>query len=197
MLAKPTFLIAFFLLFNYSAQAQTTQKKKFASRALIGLHVGASRDWEGERDNRYEIARFWGLRAGISITERLYAGLQARIINARNFETPWQNFYMAGLWGRGYLRHPALPGQSNRLGLFLETGFLVGNYSFDNKDFIEYYVRRPGQWYIPIILGAEFRLVQNLTLETCLQGYYNSGKSWDQYGIAYASVGLNYYIGKE
>jgi len=191
------FLLVFFLLSLCSAQAQTTSKKTFASRALLGVHFGGSRDWVGERDNRYEISRFWGPRVGISITERLYAGIQARIASARNFETPWQNFYMAGLWGRGYLIHPARPESSNRLGVFLETGFLMGNYSFDNRDFIEYYIRRSGQWYIPIILGAELRLVKNLTVEACLQGYYNNGQNWDQHGFGYASIGLNYYLGKE
>lgn len=188
MLKKLTLLITCFLFFTHFAQAQTTHKKTFASRALIGLHFGAFRDWEGERDNRFEATNFWGPRAGISVTERLYAGIQARIIQARNFETPWQNFYMAGVWGRGYLLHPVIAGQSKRLGVFLESGFMMANYSFDNKDF------RPGQWYIPVILGAELRLVQNLTVEGCLQGYYNS-KSWDQHGIAYASIGLNYHLG--
>lgn len=196
MQQKPTFLLVFFLLSLCSAQAQTNSKKTFASRALLGLHFGTDRDWEGERDNRFETANFWGARAGISITQWLYGGIQARTIQARNFETPWQNFYMAGVWGRGYLMHPALSGKSNRLGVFLETGFLMGNYSFDNKNFIEYYVRRSGRWYIPIILGAELRLIKNLTAEACLQAYYNNGQNWDQHGIAYASIGLNYYLGK-
>lgn len=198
MFRKQTFVLLFtFLVLAGHAQAQTNTKRRFAGRALLGLHYGASRDWESERDNRYEVSHFWGPRAGISITQRFYAGVQARIISARNFETPWQNFYMAGLWARGYLLHPAQPDQANRLGVFLESGFLLGNYAFDNKDFIEYYVRRSGQWYIPIILGAELRLVGQLTVEGCLHGYYNSGQNWDQYGIGYLSLGLNYYLGKE
>ncbi len=194
---KSIFLIVFFLLFICSAQAQTNPKKSFGSRALLGVHFGTARDWESERDNRFETTNFWGARAGISITERLYAGIQARSMQARNFETPWQSFYMAGLWGRGYLIHPALPGKPNRLGVFLETGFLIGNYSFDNKNFIEYYVRRSGRWYIPIMLGAELRLIKNLTAEAGLQLYYNNGQNWDQYGFGYASIGLNYHLGKE
>ena len=188
----PLFFLS--LLLNSRVQAQSS--RHFADRVLLGFHYGADRDWEGERDNRFEISRFLGPRAGVSINDRLYAGIQARFISARNFETPWQNFYMAGVWGRGYLLRQTEDYRPNRWNLFLETGFLSGNFTFENKNFIEYYERRSGQWYIPVVIGMEFRLYRQLTLEACVHGYYNNGKSWDQYGIAYISAGLNYRLGK-
>lgn len=194
MLTRPTCLFfTFFLLLSSTIPAQSSQKLHFADQALFGLHYGYVRGWENEVDNRYDVSQFWGPRAGLSLNSHLYAGIQARIVSARNFETPWQTFYMAGLWGRGYLRQPAI----TRWNFFLETGLLLGNYDFENKDFIEYYVRRAGRWYIPIILGGEFRLFRQLTVEGCLQTYYNSGRNWDQYGFGYASLGLNYYLGKK
>ena len=137
MFRNPTFWLLPFLLLATYTQAQTGQKVHFADRALFGLHYGYYRQWENDVTNRYEISRFLGPRAGLSVSNRFYAGIQARIISPRNFETPWQTFYMAGLWGRGYLRTPGQTDRPGRWNGFLETGFLVGNYAFDNKDFIE------------------------------------------------------------
>lgn len=176
------------------ATTTNAQKIRFADQGLLGLHVGYSRDYIGEWDVKFEESLYYGARAGISMNNWLFAGIQGRYIRARNFETPWQNFYMAGVWGRGYFLRPGLDNNSRRFGFFLESGFMVGNFSFDNINSFEYYIRRSGQWYIPIIAGIECRLVKNLTLEASAQGYYNSGRNWDQYGIAYMSLGLNYYL---
>ena len=189
-------LLLLFCPFLGSAIAQSSPRVHFADQLLFGLHVGYSRDYQSTWNERFEASRYLGPRAGLSINSWLYAGIQGRFISARNFETPWQNFYMAGVWGRAYVLRPLLEGNSGRLGVFLESGFMVGNYSFDNRGFTEYYVQRPGQWYIPFIAGVEYRLIRNLTLEACFQGYYNSGKSWDQYGIAYLSLGVNWYLRK-
>jgi len=193
--SKTYLLLAVFALCIAGAtSAQNTKKIHFADQALLGMHVGYARDYVGGWYVQFEESRYYGPRAGLSINNWLFAGIQARFISARNFETPWQNFYMAGVWGRGYVLRPGLEKNSERFGLFFESGFMVGNFSFDNKNFIEYYIRRSGQWYIPIIAGMEYRLVKNLTLEGCAQLFYNSGKSWDQHGIAYLSLGLNWYL---
>jgi hypothetical protein len=184
-------LAAFALCFTANTNAQ---KIRFADQALLGMHVGYDRDYIGEWDVKFEESLYYGARAGLSLNNWLFGGIQARYVSARNFETPWQNFYMAGVWGRGYFLRPGMENNSGRLGLFLESGFMVGNFSFDNVNSFEYYIQRPGQWYIPIIAGIECRLVKNLTLEASAQGYYNSGRNWDQYGFAYMSLGLNYYL---
>ena len=175
--------------------SQTLRKSYFAKRALVGTHVGIDGDWVGRIDNQYEFATFWALRAGVSLSQRLYGGIQSRLIWAGNFETPTQQFYMAGVWTRYYLIYPYLRDRPRRWGLFLESGLLTGNYSFDNKDFIEYPVQRPGQWYIPAMVGGEYRFWRNLSIEGGAQLYFTAGKNWDAYGIAYPSIGLNWYPG--
>jgi hypothetical protein len=150
-------------------------------------------DYVGDRQTLYERAHFVGARAGVSITRHLYAGIQSRFIRAGNFETPPENFYMAGLFARGYLVHPAQQKVSNRVGVFLETGFMIGNYAFENRNSVEYYFEQPGSWYIPGMLGLEFRIWRKLTLEAGINYYYNNGKNWDQYGIAHLSLGANWH----
>lgn len=192
---KCTLVFLLLVLYLLATPANAQKTGYFARQALIGVEYGADRDWEGEWNNRFEVSQFWGARAGISLTRRLYAGIRANLVRARNFETDAQSFYMAGAWGRWYFIQPFFREKPGRWGLYAETGLLTGNFSFDNVDFIEYYVQRPGQWYIPAAVGGEFRVWQNLTLTFGVQLYYTAGKSWDQYGIAYPSLGLNWLPG--
>lgn len=187
-------VLALFLL-HTAGFSQASRKGYFAQRALIGTHFGVDNDYVGQIGNQTERATFWGMRAGVSITRRLYGGIQSRLIWAGNFETPTQQFYMAGVWTRFYFFHPYLREQTGRWGLFLESGLLTGNYFYENKDFIEYPVQRPGQWYIPAITGAEFRFWRNLGIEAGVQLYLTAGENWDTHGIAYPSIGLNWYPG--
>ncbi|MBC7776831.1 MAG: hypothetical protein H7246_15460 [Phycisphaerae bacterium] len=187
------FLLPMLLLLPCLLQAQDKPKRAFGDRLLLGIHYGFDEDYVGTRDNQYEVAHYTGLRAGISITRHLYAGIQSQFVRAYNFETPAQNFYMAGLWARYYLLHPAMQESSNRLGIFLESGFMMGNYAFENRNTVEYYFERSGNWYIPNVLGAEFRVWRKLTLEAGLNLYYNNGGNWDQQGFGYFSVGTNWH----
>ncbi len=166
----------------------------FGERMLLGVNYGFTENFVSDRSNQYEVVHFATARAGLSITKHLYAGIQTRLIRARNFETPAQNFYMAGAWARYYFIHPAQPESSERFGIFLESGFLVGNYAFENRNFVEYAFARPGSWYIPIELGAEFRVWRNFTLEGAVNLFYNNGGSWDQQGIGYPSLGVNWHL---
>lgn len=187
------FLLPVLLLFPCILLAQKDARHAFGDRLLLGMHYGFSGENLGEYSDLYEISHFTGLRAGISLARPVYAGIQSRFIRAHNFETPAQNFYMAGVWARCYLLHPALAQSSNRIGAFLESGFMMGNYAYEHRNDIEYYFERPGSWYIPAILGAEFRVWKNLTLEGSLNLIYNNGGSWDAQGIAYLSIGANWH----
>lgn len=187
-----------FLLLSLSSipfllQAQEKTKHAFGDRLLLGAHYGFYEDYVDTRDNQYEAAHFVGMRAGVSMTKQLYAGIQTRLIWARNFETPTQNFYMAGVWARGYLLHPVLEKSTNRLGVFLETGFMLGNYAFENRNSVEYHFEQPGSWYVPNMLGVEFRVWRKLTLEGGMNLIFNNGGGWDQQGIAYLSLGANWH----
>jgi hypothetical protein len=147
-----------FLLLSLSSipfllQAQEKTKHAFGDRLLLGAHYGFYEDYVDTRDNQYEVAHFVGMRAGVLMAKHLYAGIQTRLIWARNFETPTQNFYMAGVWARGYLLHPVLEKSTKRLGVFLETGFMLGNYAFENLNAVEYHFEQPGSWYVPNMLG--------------------------------------------
>lgn len=174
-------------------QAQEKSKHAFGDRLLLGTHYGFYEDYVDNRDYQYEAAHFVGMRAGISVSKLVYAGIQTRLIWAKNFETPTQNFYMAGVWGRGYLLHPAREKSTKRLGVFLETGFMMGNYAFENRNAVEYHFERPGSWYIPNLLGVEFRVWRKLTLEGGMNLILNNGGSWDQQGIAYLSLAANWH----
>ena len=182
------------LLLPFTALAQEKSRHAFGERLLLGVNYGLEEDFVGDRSNQYEVAHFAAARAGLSVTKRLYAGIQTRLIRARNFETPAQNFYMAGVWARYYLIHPAQKASAERVGISLESGFLLGNYAFENRNFVEYAFAQPGSWYIPIVLGAEFRVWRNFTLEAALNLYYNNGGNWDQQGIGYPSVGVNWHL---
>ncbi|MFN0215683.1 MAG: hypothetical protein ACKVT2_15605 [Saprospiraceae bacterium] len=46
-----------------------------------------------------------------------------------------------------------------------------------------------GSWYIPLMLGIEFRVWKKLTLEGGMNLYYNNGGNWDKQGIAHLSLG--------
>ncbi len=187
-------LLSALFLFPVIIQAQEESRDHFGDRLIIGMNYGFSEDFVGDRSNRYEISHFTSLKTGVSLTKQVYAGLQTRFVRARNFETPSQNFYMAGAWARWYLRHPALPKSSIRFGAFLESGFMLGNYAYDYRNDATYSFERSGSWYIPIMLGAEYRVWRNLTLEGGLNFYYNNGGSWDKQGIAHFSLGANWHI---
>ncbi len=182
-------LLQVLLFFPILAPAQESSLHAFGDRLLLGLNYGFSEDYVDTRDNQYEVAHFTSLRAGVSMTRQVYAGIQTRFIRTRNFETPGQNYYMAGIWARGYFLHPALPESNNRVGVFLESGFMMGNYAFEDRNTIAYSFEQPGSWYIPLMLGAEFRVWRKLTLEGGMNLYYNNGGNWDKQGIAHLSLG--------
>jgi hypothetical protein len=192
-------LCALILLFSlpFLASAQSRSRRDFADRLLLGAHYGYAENFREERDLFFEREHYANLRAGISLTPSLYAGIQSRFIRARNFETDFQSFYMAGVWTRGYLLHPRpLKDRSlNRIGAFLEAGFSMGNYAFDYRtDGVQYYFQRNGNWYIPMAMGIEYRLWRGLTLEGSLNMIYNNGGNWDKQGFAYLSLGANYHL---
>lgn len=148
----------------------------------------------GDRQTLFENEHFFGARAGVTVARQVYAGIKSRWIRAGNYETPAQSFYMAGVFARWYLIHPVRPNASTRFGAFLESGFMVGNYAFEDRNTVQYPFEKPGSWYLPFILGAEVRLWKKLTLEAGLNLYFNNGKSWDQQGIAYLSLGANWHF---
>lgn len=180
------------LPFTLLAQGKSSSHA-WGERLLLGVHYGLDEDFVGTRANQYEVAHFMGAKAGISMAKNLYVGIQARFIQARNFETPTQRFYMAGIWARYYVFHPAQKASRNRLGVFLESGFMLGNYAFENRNYVEYAFQRPGSWYIPAVLGAEFRIWRGLSLEGGLNFIYNNGGDWNSQGIAYPCLGLNWH----
>lgn len=186
-------ILSLLLLIPGLSKAQNKHKRAFGDRMLLGLNYGLAEDFVGDRDNLYEVEHFTSLRAGVSLTQWMYAGIQSKFIRTRNFETPGQNFYMAGLWARCYLLHPALPESNNRMGVFLESGFMMGNYAYEDRNSVAYSFERPGSWYVPLFLGAEFRVWNKLTLEGGLNMIYNNGGSWDKQGIAYPSLGVNWH----
>ena len=187
-------LLLLLVLIPSLSKAQDKSKHAFGDRLLLGLNYGFAEDFVGDRDNFYEVAHFTNLRAGVSMTPRVYAGIQSRFIRARNFETHSHNFYMAGIWARGYLLHPVLPKSSKRVGVFLESGFMMGNYAYEfRNNSVAYAFEQPGSWYIPLMLGVEFRVWSKLTLEGGMNLIYNDGGSWDRQGIAYISLGVNWH----
>lgn len=174
----------------------SAQSKAFADRFILGAHYGYSEDYVISRDQLFEREHYTALRAGISLTPFWYAGIQTRLINARNYETAYDQYYMAGVWTRGYLLHPH-PTEDrllNRVGAFLEAGFTMGNYAYEYlPNGVNRYFKRDGNWYIPMAMGLEYRVWRGLTLEAGLNLIYNNGGSWDKQGIAYLSLGANYH----
>jgi len=186
-------LLPILLLISSVLQAQEKPDRAFGDRLLLGVHYGFDEDYVDTRDNQYEVAHYTGFRAGVSINRHLYTGIQSRLVRARNFETPAQNFYMAGVWARWYFLHPARRESDNRLGIFLESGFMMGNYAFENRNDVQYYFERSGNWYIPTVFGAEYRVWRKLTLEAGMNLFYNNGGNWDQQGFGYLSAGVNWH----
>lgn len=172
--------------------AQARHNHAFGDKLLLGYHIGVFEDYKGSRDNQNQISDFSMGRAGVSLGKYLYAGLQTRFIRAKNFEEPPQYFYMAGLWVRGYLVHPIKRKHASRMGAFCESGFMRGNYAYDVRNSIEYAFEKPHSWYLPFILGAEYRVWAHFTLELAINTCY-TGESWDQKGIAYLSIGANWH----
>ncbi len=175
--------------------AQMYSDRAFGKQIFMGAHFGISGDYLYDPESLYDREQFMGLRAGISLTPNLYAGIQVRRIWAHNFETPIQVFYMAGIFGRAYFLHPVWANRNTRFGVFLESGFMKGNYAYfyKNQTNIRYYKEDADQWYIPCLLGFEYRLVRNFTLQAAIHAYYNNGGSWDGQGIAYPSLGINWH----
>jgi hypothetical protein len=173
------------------------QRNTFADRFILGAHYGYAEDFISERDILFEREHYTGLKAGISLVPHLYAGIQTRFIHARNYETDFDQYYMAGVWTRGYLLHPH-PKEDrllNRVGAFVEVGFTMGNYAYETMpNSINRYFKRDGNWYIPLQLGLEYRVWSGLTLEGGMNLIYNNGGSWDQQGIAYLSLGANWHL---
>ena len=190
-----TFKILFptLLLLPLISQAQHSDKRAFGDQLLLGVHYGFSEDFVGDRSIQYEVEHFTALKAGVMLNPHLYGGIQSRFIRARNFETPAQDYYMAGVFARAYLLHPAIKNNKNRIGAFLESGFMMGNYAYENRNDVQYAYQKPGSWYLPIVLGAELRVWQRLTLEGSMNLIYNNGQNWNEYGIAYLSLGLNWH----
>lgn len=181
------------MMMQFGAIAQNGHRHAFGEQILLGTHYGYDEDFVGDRSNLFEFEHFIGARAGVSLVSNLYAGIQYQFIRSGNFETPAQNFYMAGIWLRGYLLHPLDKKNRYRMGAFLESGFLLGNYAFENRNSVQYPFEQPNSWYLPFLMGAEYRLFPFLTLELALNLYWNNGKKWDENGIAYLSLGANYH----
>ncbi|MDX1910486.1 MAG: hypothetical protein SFV22_03320 [Saprospiraceae bacterium] len=188
-------LFVFCLLPGFAC-AQQRAGKKFARQLLLGAHYGYAEDYRSVRDEFFERENYVTLRTGISLApDLLYGGIQARLIRARNFESDDVHCYMAGVWARGYLLHPSpLSGKfsGRRIGVLIESGFLMGNYAFDyQRNGVRRYFQRSGNWYVPMALGVEFRIWRGLTIEGALNMMYNNGGRWDEQGIGYLSLGLN------
>lgn len=188
-----TFLFLIYLFLPFHILAQERNKHPFGDRLLMGIHIGFFEDYNGSRFNENHISDFSMARAGVSFTQNLYGGIQARYIRAQNFNKPVQNFYMAGLWVRGYLIHPDKKGASYKVGVFFESGYMRGNYAFEDRNGIEYAFEKPGSWFIPFMFGAEYRVWRHFTLELAINTCYN-GENWDQKGIAYPSIGGNWHF---
>jgi len=189
---KCLFCLLFFL--PNMVLAQNGHRHPFGNHLLLGIHNGYAEDFVGIRNDKFHSEYFIGARAGVSVASNLYGGIQYRFIRADNFGTPGQNFYMAGIWLRGYLLHPLDKKNRYRMGAFLESGFLLGNYAFENRNSVQYPFEQPNSWYLPFQMGAEYRLFPFLTLELALNLFYNNGKSWDEHGIAYLSIGANFHL---
>jgi len=186
-------LPALVLISGTQLLAQNKSRHSFGDRLMLGVHYGYSEDYVGDRQTLFENEHFFGARAGVTVARNLYAGIQSRLIRAGNYETPAQDFYMAGVFARWYLLHPVKPHSSDRFGAFLETGFMIGNYAFENRNAVQYPFEKPGSWYLPCIVGLEFRIWRKLTLEGGLNLYLNNGKKWNDQGIAYLSLGANWH----
>jgi hypothetical protein len=187
----------FFILVLLSCRTLSVAQNSphhFADHSLVGFHAGRMHDYIDSYWNLYSTEWYWAGRAGISLNKRWYAGFYAGMVQARNFETDWQSFYMAGFWIRRYLLRPVVPQSDRRFGLFGETGLLTSNYAFSYNNITSYYKSQNGQVYLPFVVGMEWRLIEHLTLEGGLRLNYNVGKSWNLHGFAYFSLGLNWHF---
>jgi hypothetical protein len=179
----------------FESSAQLRSGRVFGNHLVLSTHYGAAGDFLYDRESLYDREQFLGLRAAISVAPNLYAGIQVRRIWAQNFESPIQVFYMAGIFGRAYFLHPVWTDMNSRLGVFLETGFMKGNYAYfyKNQSNIRYFKENPGSWYIPCLIGLEYHLGYNFTLQAAIHAYYNNGGNWNEQGIAYPSFGINWH----
>ncbi len=100
---------------------------------------------------------------------------------------------MAGIWSRYYPIQFFLREQPGRWGGFLETGVLTGNYFYETRNYVSYPVERPGSWYVPAAAGAEFRVWKNVSIEGSVQFCFTLGERWNDHGIAYPAIGLNWH----
>ena len=154
-----------FLIPGTLIQAQKESRQSFGERLMFGIHYGYAEDFVGDRQTLFESQHFFAARAGVTVARNVYAGIQSRWIRAGNFETPMESFYMAGVFTRLYLLHPVARHASTRFGAFLESGFMIGNYAYEDRNTVQYPYEKPGSWNLPVILGAEFRIWKKLTLE--------------------------------
>jgi hypothetical protein len=189
----PALLTIMMLWCHTTATAQNSHRY-FADHMLIGFHASRMHDYTDTYWNLYNTEWYWSGRAGLTLRKRTYVGLLATMVRARNFESDWKSFYLAGFWIRRYFMRPVVAQSKRRLGLFAETGVLLSNYAFSYNNSSTYYKSQNGQVYLPLVVGAEWRLIEHLTIEGGLRLHYNIGKSWDLHGFGYFSLGLNWHF---
>lgn len=182
-------LFAFFLLCILDVGAQNHH---FAQRALLGSSFGLAGGREDDLVSNYEY--YWIHRAGISVSKRWYAGFQTRLLWTEGWEGPVQNFYMAGVFGRWYLALPYRPDSQGRLGAYVESTFLHGNYSVNYQDITKPYLEKAG-WYISLQPALEYKLWRTIGLEAGMQFQLQTGTSWNNSGIAFFNAGINWHPG--
>ncbi|MFN4254987.1 MAG: hypothetical protein ACK4Q5_08295 [Saprospiraceae bacterium] len=190
--------ISFLLLVACLCQAPVFAQKKwdsphFFQNALLGASFGGVYDWEEFSDKRRAITESTvSLRGGVSLTRRLLAGLQTRVIWAGVTDLPTERFYMLG----PYLRYDFLPGGfDDNFRLNAEAGFYTGNYYTPDTDYFTNAENRPDQTYLNATGTVEWQFFPGLWLEVGVAFHHGLGWPAGRQGINYPTVGVNWQLG--
>lgn len=142
-------------------------------------------------DNSFFQEYTWNVNGAISLNKRLFLGVQALTIYAKDSKSEWENYYIYGVLGQFNLL------QSKEYRAFIETSVNKGNYCTCG---VEFPYLKDNLYYFGLGAGFDIPLKfisENLYIDMSFYNYTILNKIKTKYNYTQYIIGLNYYLGKK